>query len=50
MNIGYKVKIPKKLFGGFAGAYPPKTLKSPYFDFLTASNSLNYEKKFVKKL
>ena len=50
MNIGYKVKIPKKLFGGLQGAYPPKTSKTPNFDFLKASNSLNYENKIVKKL
>ena len=49
MNIGYKVKIPKNYLGGLQGAYSPKTSKSPNFDFLTASNSLNYEK-FCKKI
>ena len=50
MNIAYKAKMPKNIYlGGLQGAYPPKTSKSPYFDFLTASNSLNYEKNIKKK-
>ena len=51
MNIDYKEKIIKKLFGGLKGANPPKTSPPPQnLDFLMASNSLNYEKKIVKKL
>jgi len=46
MNIDYKEKINKKLFGGLKGANPPKTSPPPpIFNFLMASNSLNYEKK-----
>ena len=43
MNIDYKEKIIKKLFGGLKGANSPKiSPPPPNFDVLSASNRLNY--------